>query len=153
MSVESSQDELILDVEGIKQMIPHRYPFLFVDKVVEFVDNERIVGIKNVTGNEPFFQGHFPERAVMPGVIVMEALAQTAAILAKKSTDGVALDKLLYFVGADEFKWKRQVVPGDTLVLEIETIRYKSTLWKVRGTASVRGNLVSTGILTAAVER
>jgi 3-hydroxyacyl-[acyl-carrier-protein] dehydratase len=108
------EESVIFDIEQIKKLLPHRYPFLLVDRVVKLVKGDRITAIKNVTANEPFFQGHFPQRAVMPGVLIMEALAQTAALLARASVEESLVNSAsVLFVGADEFKWKRMVVPGD----------------------------------------
>jgi len=143
-------ESVIYDVTQIQEIIPHRYPFLLVDKIVEVVDNERIVGIKAVTINEPYFQGHFPGRPVMPGVLITEAMAQTAAILARVSTDGVRPDKYVFLVGANDFKWKRQVVPGDTLRIEMKSVKKRRPLWIMQGTVTVDGRLVASGTITAA---
>lgn len=143
-------DEAIYDSIRIQQVIPHRYPFLLVDKIVELVDNERVVGIKNVTVNEPFFTGHFPGRPVMPGVLIIEAMAQTAAILAIESTDGVKKGHTVFLVGASDFKWKRQVVPGDTLRIEMTSIRKRRPLWIMGGVVTVDGKLVASGTISAA---
>lgn len=142
--------EVIYDTQQIMEIIPHRYPFLLIDKIVEFEDNVRVVGVKNVTINEAFFQGHFPGKPVMPGVLVIEALAQTGAILAIKSKDGVYHGNKVYLVGASDFKWKRQVVPGDTLTLEMVSLRKRRPLWIMRGEASVNGVLVASGEISAA---
>lgn len=141
---------IVLDSIEIQKIIPHRYPFLLLDRVVEFEDNQRIVGIKNVTINEPFFQGHFPGRPVMPGVLVMEAMAQTAAILAIKSSDGVMKGKTVFLVGANDFKWKRMVQPGDTLRIEMKSYKKRRPIWIMSGEVSVDGELVASGTLSAA---
>ncbi len=143
-------EKVIYDTVAIQRIIPHRYPFLFLDKVIEFVDNERIVGVKNVSINEPFFEGHFPGRPVMPGVIIMEAMAQTAAILAIESTDGVAKGKTVFLVGANDFKWKRQIVPGDSLRIEMVSQRKRRPIWIMSGQVTVDGELVASGTLSAA---
>lgn len=130
----------MLNIEEIKAIIPHRYPFLLVDKVLEMEEGKKAVGIKNVTANEPFFQGHFPEFAVMPGVLIVEALAQVGAIsiLAKEENKG----KLAFFTGIDRCRFKRQVRPGDTLKLEVEIIRVKGPMGKGKAIATVDDELV-----------
>lgn len=129
----------MLDVEQIKEIIPHRYPFLLVDKVIEQEEGKRIVGIKNVTINEPFFAGHFPEYPVMPGVLILEALAQVGAIavLSKEENKG----KIGFLAGVDKCRFKRQVKPGDQLRLEIEIIRMKGAIGKGKGIATVGGEV------------
>lgn len=139
-----------LDVTEIRKILPHDYPFLMIDRVVEFVDSQRIIAIKNVSYNEPFFQGHFPGRPVMPGVMIMEAMAQTAAILAKLSTDGVMPGKVVVLTGADDFKWKRQVFPGDTLRIEMRSFKKRRPIWIMEGEATVDGKVVAKGTLSAA---
>lgn len=143
--------ELPLTVQDIQTIIPHRYPFLFIDKIVEFEDGQRMVGIKNVTANEPFFQGHFPGRPVLPGVIILEALAQLGAAFAKVSSGGIPRDKLIVFAGADEVRFRRLVVPGDVLRLEVVHIRHRPNHWKIRGTAHVEGELAVDAVLAAAI--
>ena len=142
------EEGVVFDVEQIKQILPHRYPFLMVDKVVHFVKGDRVTAIKNVTANEHFFVGHFPGRAVMPGVMIMEAMAQTAAILAKTSCDS-SPDAAVLLVGADEFKWKKMVVPGDVLELEAVFIRRRKPMQVVQATAKVDGKIVASGKLSA----
>src|SRR5882724_965675 len=105
----------VMEQAEIQSLLPHRYPFLLVDRVQELDPDRRIVGIKNVSINEPFFQGHFPGRPVMPGVMILEAMAQTAALLAHASVEGVKKGKTVFLIGATDFKWKKQVMPGDTL--------------------------------------
>ena len=127
----------MLNSEEIKAIIPHRYPFLLVDQIIEMEDEKRIVGKKNVTINEPFFQGHFPEYPVMPGVLILEALAQTGAvaILNKKGNEG----KIGFLAGIDKCRFRRQVKPGDTLILEVEIIRVKGPVGKGKARATVDG--------------
>lgn len=144
------EEKIVYDAVQIQNILPHRYPFLLVDKIVEMVDNERIVGVKCVTINEPFFVGHFPGRPVMPGALIMEAMAQTAAILAIKSESGVAKGKTVFLCGADEFKWKRPVVPGDTLRITMTSVKKRRPLWIMSGEVSVDGQPVAQGTLMAA---
>jgi len=132
-----------MTIEQIKEFLPHRYPFLLIDRVVEFEKDKRIVAIKNVTANEPFFPGHFPHYAVMPGVLVVEAMAQAAAVLSLRSL-GLKNDGkwVYYFVGIDGARFKRPVVPGDTLTLEVKYDRGRATMAKYVGVAKV-GDVVA----------
>ena len=128
----------ILNIQEVMQYLPHRYPFLLVDRIVEFEANERIVGLKNVTINEPFFTGHFPGAPVMPGVLIIEAMAQTAAILSFKSAGEIPDENhLLYFAGIDRARFKRPVVPGDQLHMEVRIERQMRDIYKYVGKASV----------------
>ncbi|MDX2219506.1 MAG: 3-hydroxyacyl-ACP dehydratase FabZ [Burkholderiales bacterium] len=133
-----------IDIEEIKRYLPHRYPLLLLDRVVEFEANQRIAAIKNVTINEPFFQGHFPHYAVMPGVLIIEAMAQAACFLSLKSSgqenDG---NSVYYFVGIDGARFKKPVVPGDQLRLEVALLGSKRGLFKYGGVAKVDGHVVS----------
>lgn len=129
----------MMDIQAIKDVIPHRYPFLLVDKVVEIEEGKRVVGIKNVTANEPFFQGHFPDYAVMPGVLIVEALAQVGAIAVLKIEENEG--KLGFLAGIDKCRFKRQVKPGDQLRLEVEIIRMRGAIGKGKGTATVDGEV------------
>ncbi|HEX4137047.1 MAG TPA: 3-hydroxyacyl-ACP dehydratase FabZ [Bryobacteraceae bacterium] len=131
----------ILDINEIRRILPHRYPFLLVDRIVE-LEAERIVGIKNVTANEPFFNGHFPEFPVMPGVLIVEAMAQTAGVLVLKSIPDRD-SKLVLLVSIDAARFRRPVVPGDQLRLEMVVIRRKGTVAKMAGKATVDGRLVA----------
>lgn len=139
------------DIRGIMEMLPHRYPFLLVDRVVEFESGVGIKALKNVTMNEGFFQGHFPGQPIMPGVLILEALAQAGGIFVVKTLGVSATDKLFLFTGIDGAKFRRPVVPGDQLVLEASVIRHKMNIWKMRGIATVDGELVAEGIFSAAV--
>ena len=132
----------ILDSNAIQEILPHRYPFLMVDKIIELVPRVRIVGIKQVTINEHFFQGHFPEKPVMPGVLIIEALAQCGAILALNEFED-RKSKIPFFSGIENGRFRRPVVPGDTLTLEVTALRIGSKVQKMRGEAKVDGILVA----------
>ena len=132
-----------VDLSLIKQILPHRYPFLLIDKVRDIVPFEGGVGIKMVTSNEPHFQGHFPEEPVMPGVLIVEAMAQTAAIVVGVSTNIIGGDMLTYFMGIDSCKFRRKVVPGDILELNVKCLRPGGKVWKFRGEATVDGELAA----------
>jgi len=131
----------ILDVNEIRTILPHRYPFLLVDRIIE-LEAERIVGLKNVTANEPFFTGHFPDFPVMPGVLIVEAMAQTAGILVLRSIPDRET-KLVLLVSVDAARFRKPVVPGDQLRLEMKVIRRKGSVAKMAGTATVGGVLVA----------
>jgi 3-hydroxyacyl-[acyl-carrier-protein] dehydratase len=130
----------MLDIQQIKEIIPHRYPFLLVDRVLEIEEGKRAVGIKNVTGNEEFFNGHFPNYPVMPGVLIVEALAQVGAVAMLKKEENRG--RLAFFTGIDNCRFKKQVKPGDQLRLEVEIIRAKGPIGKGKGIATVNGELV-----------
>ena len=134
--------ETILDSQAIQELLPHRFPFLLVDRIIELVPRERIVGIKQVSINEPFFQGHFPGAPVMPGVLVVEALAQVGAVLALREIEDRD-SKLVLFTGIREARFRKPVVPGDTLTLEVTALRIGSRVQRMRGEAKVDGQLVA----------
>ena len=140
-----------LDIHQILEHLPHRYPFLLIDRVTECNPGESLTGYKNVTYNEPYFTGHFPQRPVMPGVLILEALAQATGILAFR-TIGKVPDgsSLYYFVGIDKARFKQPVEPGDKLVLHVEFVKEKRNIWKFNGTASVDGKVVSSAELMCA---
>ena len=142
------------DIQLIQRIIPHRYPFLLVDKVIEINSLESATGIKNVTFNEPYFQGHFPGVPVMPGVTIIEALAQTAAVMVGVSLDLADKNLLIYFMGIDNCKFRRKVGPGDTLELRVSVLRGKvgSKVWKFSGTAIVTGEIAAEAEFTAMME-
>ena len=142
------------DIQLIQRIIPHRYPFLLVDKVFEIDDLKSATGIKNVTFNEPFFQGHFPGAPIMPGVTMIEALAQTAAVMVGVSLDLADKNLLIYFLGIDNCKFRRKVVPGDRLELKVEVLRGKigSKVWKFSGVASVDGEIAAQADFNAMME-
>ena len=147
--MENMGSNVVFDSVAVQKLLPHRYPFLLVDKIIELVENERIVGIKNVTFNEPFFQGHFPSVPVMPGVLVLEAMAQVGCILSKVSSGGAGMSKNLLFVGADSVRWKKKVVPGDTLRIEMRFTKRRGSLWEMEAKVLVEGKLVCSGKLMA----
>ena len=132
----------IYDSRAIKEILPHRYPFLLVDKIIELEPRVRILGVKQVTINEPFFAGHFPEAPVMPGVLQIEALAQVGAILALREFENRD-EKIPFFSGIESARFRRPVVPGDTLMLEVTAIRVGSRVQKMRGVATVDGNVTA----------
>lgn len=140
-----------LDIYEILNHLPHRYPFLLIDRVTECKLGDRLVGYKNVTYNEPYFMGHFPHHAVMPGVLILEALAQATGILAFRTSGKVPdNDSLYYFVGIDGARFKQPVVPGDQLRLEVHVLKTKRGIWKFKGEASVDGNIVCSAELMCA---
>jgi len=139
----------MLDIIQIMEILPHRYPFLLVDKIVEIEQGKRIVGIKNVTMNEPFFQGHFPGFPVMPGVLIIEAMAQVAAIMAYISAGDAASRKVTYFMAIDNARFRKPVKPGDTLRIVIETLFNKRGIWSVSAKAYVGETLVTEAELKA----
>ena len=130
----------MLDIQQIKAIIPHRYPFLLVDRILEIEEGKRAVGIKNVSANEAFFAGHFPEYPVMPGVLIVEALAQVGAVAMLKKEENRG--RLAFFTGIDNCRFKKQVKPGDQLRLEVEIIRARGAIGKGKGVATVDGELV-----------
>ena len=140
-----------IDINAIMRMIPHRYPFLLIDKVVDVVVNERAVGIKNVSIAEPHFQGHFPKRPVMPGVLIIEAMAQTAAVLVVKSLGPDSEGKLVYFMSVDKARFRRPVVPGDTLHVHVDKERMRGNVWRFAGEAKVDGKLVAEAVFSAMI--
>ena len=142
------------DIQLIQRIIPHRYPFLLVDKVIEINNLQSATGIKNVTFNEPYFQGHFPNVPIMPGVTIVEALAQTAAVMVGVSLDLADKNLLIYFLGIDNCKFRRKVVPGDTLELKVNVLRGKigSKVWKFSGAASVASEIAAEVDFTAMME-
>ncbi|MBN2905231.1 MAG: 3-hydroxyacyl-ACP dehydratase FabZ [Rhodobacteraceae bacterium] len=140
------------DIQLIQRIIPHRYPFLLVDRVTRIVPNESAVGIKNVTFNEPHFQGHFPGTPIMPGVTIIEAMAQTAAVMVGVSLDMADKDLLVYFMGIDKCKFRRKVVPGDVLELHVRATRGGSKVWKFEGLAKVGDEMAAQAEFTAMMD-
>jgi beta-hydroxyacyl-ACP dehydratase FabZ len=139
----------MLDVKDIFKSIPHRYPFLLVDRIIEIDGNEKVVGIKNVTINDNFFQGHFPNRPVMPGVLICEAMAQVGAIFAHNARGGMTDDRLFVLTGLDNVKFKRPVEPGDQLRMELTCLKRRGSFWKMQGIATVDGKLVAQAEISA----
>ncbi len=142
------------ETDQILNLLPHRYPFLLVDRVVEYVAGKKLVAYKNVSFNEPFFSGHFPGHPVMPGVLILEALAQSCAILAYRS-EGLDPEKAVtYLMAIDGARFRRPVIPGDRLQLEVEVVKHKGAIWKQRGVATVDGKTAAEGeFLATMMER
>lgn len=139
------------DINGIKELIPHRYPFLMIDRVVNIVDGESIVGIKNVTSNEPYFPGHFPNHPVMPGVLIVEAMAQSAAALVVHTMGTEARGKVVYFMSVEGSKFRKPVVPGDVLYIHCKAERSRGKVWKFNGVATVDGVKVAEATYSAMI--
>jgi 3-hydroxyacyl-[acyl-carrier-protein] dehydratase len=140
-----------IDVRRIMEMIPHRHPFLMIDKVVDVVANQQATGIKNVSIDEYYFQGHFPARPVMPGVLIIEAMAQTAAVLVVHTLGPEAEGKLVYFMSVDNARFRRPVVPGDTLHVRVTKQRHRGNVWRFEGRAEVRGQLMAEAVFAAMI--
>jgi len=141
----------VIDINGIMDMIPHRYPFLMIDKVIDIVPSKSATGIKCVSMAEPHFQGHFPVQPIMPGVLIIEAMAQTAAVLVVHSTGVESEGKVVYFMSIDNARFRKPVVPGDVVHLEVETLRQRGNVWKLTGKALVDGQLVSEATFAAMI--
>ena len=139
------------DINQIMEMLPHRYPFILVDRILEHVPSKRIKALKNVTINEPFFQGHFPQAPVMPGVLIIEAMAQAGGVMALLSLPPELRDGVVYFMGIDKARFRKPVVPGDQLVFELDMVQKRGTVVKVAGKAFVDGDLVAEASLMASV--
>jgi 3-hydroxyacyl-[acyl-carrier-protein] dehydratase len=139
-----------IDINDIRSVLPHRYPFLLVDRIREIELDRRVVGIKNVTVNEPFFQGHFPDRPIMPGVLILEAMAQVGGVLAMKSSPASG-SPVVYLTGVDNAKFRKPVVPGDQLRFEVEVLKRRPPFWKMQAKAYVETDLVCEAELTAMV--
>jgi len=146
------EEKIVLNSKEITEYLPHRYPFLLVDAIISFKQGEGITGIKNVTVNEWFFQGHFPEEPIFPGVLILEAMAQVGIIFAKMS-DPSLMDKLVVFAGLDGVRFRRQVLPGDQMLLELNHDKRKGPIWKMSGVAKVNGNVACEAQLIAAVAK
>ena len=140
-----------LDVEGIMRKLPHRYPMLMIDRVTNMVHGASAVGIKNVTINEHFFQGHFPQKPVMPGVLLIEAMAQTAAVLVMATMGLEAEGRLVYFMTIESAKFRKPVVPGDTVHVHVEKQQQRGSVWKFRGEARVNGKVCAEAVYSAMI--
>jgi beta-hydroxyacyl-ACP dehydratase FabZ len=145
----SAKQTPLFDYQEIAALLPHRYPFQFVDRVLEFEDGQRIVTLKNVSINEPYFRGHFPEQPLMPGVLICEALAQAGALLAHCSKDGVQAGHVAVLAGLDRVRFRRPVLPGDQLHLEVRVLKRHWPLWKLHGVARVDSQVVAEADLSA----
>lgn len=141
-----------VDIQGLLELLPHRYPFLMIDKIVDIDGDDRGVGIKNVTFNEPQFQGHFPEKPVFPGVLLIEAMAQTAGamcVLKTKKSGGAGKPSVVYFMTVDKVKFRKPVVPGDTVEFHVAKLKQRANMWWFRGEAKVAGKVVAEGEVSA----
>jgi 3-hydroxyacyl-[acyl-carrier-protein] dehydratase len=141
----------MMEIKEIMSLLPHAYPFLLVDRIVEVEPGKRIVGIKNVTYNEPFFPGHFPGRPIMPGVLIVEAMAQTAGLLVFHSLPEEDHSKTVFFLGMDNVRFRKPVIPGDQLRLELEITKHRQSIWRFKGKALVEGKVVAEGDILAMV--
>ncbi len=140
----------MLSIEQIFQYLPHRYPFLLVDRVIEYEERKRIVGLKNVTINEPFFVGHFPGKPIMPGVLIIEAMAQVGGLLMLDTLENLD-DKVVYFMSLDNVKWRRPVIPGDQIRFELEVLQIRGTTCRMKGVGTVDGHVVAEAEMMARV--
>jgi 3-hydroxyacyl-[acyl-carrier-protein] dehydratase len=150
MNKESKKSDIAFDSRQIMEMIPHRYPFLMIDRVTEIVADTSAVGVKNVTINEPYFQGHFPNHPIMPGVLIIEAMAQTAAVLVIHST-GKPKGSLVYFMSVEQARFRKPVTPGDTLRLHVVKQHSRGKVWKFKGEARVGTDLMAEAIYAAMI--
>ncbi|MBL1437764.1 MAG: 3-hydroxyacyl-ACP dehydratase FabZ [Rhodobacteraceae bacterium] len=148
---ETQNEPLSFDIHRVKELIPHRYPFLYIDKMRDVVLGQSAVGIKNVTANENIFQGHFPDKPVFPGVLIVEAMAQTASALVVETLELAGKNPLVYFMSLEATKFRKLVEPGDQLELHIDLIRKRGKVWKFRGEGIVDGKLVAESIFTAMI--
>ncbi len=141
----------IVDIERVMQMIPHRYPFLMIDRVINVVPNVGAIGVKNVSINEPHFQGHFPRRPVMPGVMIIEAMAQSAAVLVVETLGKEFEGKLVYFMSVDRARFRRPVTPGDVMYVHVSKVRQRGPVWKFSAEAKVDGTVVAEAVYSAMI--
>lgn len=144
--------ETPMDIQDIMKHIPHRYPFILIDRILELEPNKRVVGLKNVSINEPFFQGHFPGTPIMPGVLILEAMAQTSGVLAIASLEKDREGALMYFMGLDQVKFRKMVVPGDQLIMELKVLKQRAKIMKLEGVARVDGQTAAEAQLMATIE-
>ncbi|MBF0354265.1 MAG: 3-hydroxyacyl-ACP dehydratase FabZ [Alphaproteobacteria bacterium] len=148
---ETATEGRVIDINRIVQMIPHRYPFLLVDRVIDLIPDKSATGIKNVTVNEPFFPGHFPSRPIMPGVLIIESMAQTAAVLVVETLGPNSEGKLVYFMSVEEARFRKPVGPGDQLKIHVTKERSRGNVWKFRAEAKVDGQLMAEATYTAMI--
>ena len=141
--------QYIADIQKIMELLPHRYPFLLVDRILEMEPNQRVVGLKNVTINEPFFQGHFPNQPVMPGVLIIEAMGQAGGVLAASALPEEDQGQLIIFMGMDKVRFRKPVVPGDQLIFELKILKQRRKILKMSGVATVDGQVVAEAELMA----
>ena len=152
MDSEASTETMEMDINRIMELIPHRYPFLLIDRIIDAVPGERGIGIKNVTINEPFFQGHFPGHPIMPGVLIVEAMAQTAGALVMAGLDN-ADNALVYFMTGENARFRKPVVPGDCVHIHVEMVQNRGDVWKFKGRAIVDGVLKAEAVYSAMIAR
>lgn len=145
-----ANDISTMDIKEIIRLLPHRYPFLLVDRILDGEKGKSLVGLKNVSMNEPFFQGHFPSEPIMPGVLILEGMAQVGGFLAFYSIPEMIGEKLIYFAGIDKVRFRLPVVPGDQLIYEMEVIKHKGKIWKMAGTAKVEDKIAAEAEFMAA---
>jgi 3-hydroxyacyl-[acyl-carrier-protein] dehydratase len=150
MDTEVDAAEGVIEINEIMEMIPHRYPFLLIDRVRDIVPAESAVGIKNVTINEPFFEGHFPGHPIMPGVLIIEAMAQTSAVLVV-DTMGKKENRVVYFMTVEQARFRKPVLPGDQLELRVSTLRSRGNVWKFKGEGHVDGKLMAEAVFSAMI--
>ena len=151
MELADKKDALDLDIGRIMEMIPHRYPFLMIDRMIDVIADVSATGVKNVTANEPYFQGHFPSQPVMPGVLIIEAMAQTAAVLVVHTMGSDAEGKLVYFMSVDSARFRKPVVPGDQLMVHVTKERSRGNVWKFHGVAKVDTVIVAEATYAAMI--
>lgn len=147
----SEENKNIIDINRIMEMIPHRYPILLVDRVLELVPGESAVALKNVSINEPHFNGHFPGYPVMPGVLIVEAMAQTAALVVVEALGAEAEGKVVYFMTIDNARFRKPVVPGDSLHIHVEKIQSRGKVWKFKGVAKAEGKVCAEAVFSAMI--
>ncbi|MFO7556879.1 MAG: 3-hydroxyacyl-ACP dehydratase FabZ [Desulfobacterales bacterium] len=139
----------IFGIQEIMSLLPHRYPFIMIDRILELIPGEKVIALKNVTINEPFFQGHFPGNPIMPGVLIIEAMGQAGAVLAAKSLEHELKGKVIYFMGMDKVKFRKPVIPGDQVVFELTFLKQRAKVFKMAGMARVDENVVAEAELMA----
>lgn len=151
MDTDTESQSQVIDINRIMELIPHRHPFLMIDRVIEVVPDTRAVGIKNVTINEPYFQGHFPAKPIMPGVLIVEAMAQTAAVMVMSTLGKSSEGTLVYFMSVDEARFRKPITPGDCVKIHVEKLRSRGNVWKFKGEARVEGQLMAEAVFAAMI--